>query len=148
MTERSRTGAPQPTPAESFDPITHLAMRDLEARGKTTGELAAEFQAVIEKPGAFSWIGVYRHQEPYMGIPTLDVYLAEKVEKSTTEGEQLAEAIERFDDLVLSLRPGADAHLHLIGADLIPQLRQQLEGGANNPPTHQLEFEEQIPQVA
>lgn len=148
MAERSRSGQPQPVAPESSDSITDLATRDIVAQEKTTGELAAEFQAVIEKPGAFFWIGVYTDLNPDMNIPTLDVYLAEKVDKSSAEDVQVADAIDAFTDLTLSLRPGTSAHLHLIEEGLIPQLRQQLEGGAENPPTHRLEFEEQIPQAA
>lgn len=147
MAERSRNGHPQPTPTESSGPIADLAIRDLDARRKTTGELAAEFQMVIEKPGAFSWIGIYRRQEPYMGIPTLDVYLAEKVNKSPAEDVQLVDAVEAFDDLALSLEPSLSAHLHLVAEDVIPVLRQRLEGGQSDQ-THQLVFEEQIPQAA
>lgn len=147
MIEGSSIGQPQPAPAEPSGPIADLASRDLEARSKTTGELAAEFQTVIERPGAFSWIGVYRRRKPYMGVPTLDVYLAEKVNKSPVEEVQLVDAVDAFDNLVLSLRPSLDARLHLMAEEVIPALRQELEGGQSDQ-THQLVFEEQIPQAA
>lgn len=117
-----------------------------ESPEEMTARLAAEFQAIIEKPGAFSWIGVYRELNPDFGIPTVDVYLGEKRNKSSEEGRQLVEAVDVFSDLTLSLRPGADARLHLIDENLVEQLRQRLEGDTNTPPTHQLEFQEQISQ--
>ena len=147
MVEGSRLGQTQPAPTEPSGPIADLATRDLDARNKTTGELATEFQTVIERPGAFSWIGVYRRRKPYMDVPTLDVYLAEKVNKSPVEEVQVADAVDAFDDLVLSLRPSLDAHLHLMAEEVIPALRQELEGGQSDQ-THQLVFEEQIPQAA
>lgn len=147
MVEASRSGQSQPTPIESSDPITRLAIRDLEARSKTTGELAAAFQTTIEKPGTFSWIGVYKHLDPDFGITVVEVYLAEKKDRAAATGEQVVNAVDAFDDLALSLRPVLDARLHLVAEDAIPELRQRLEGGQSDQ-THQLVFEEQIPQAA
>ena len=147
MVERTGKGSPQPAPAEPSGSIADLAARDLEARSKTTGELAAEFQAAVKGSGAFSWIGVNVRQVTDHGVPAIDVYLAERVDRTAAAEEREADVVDAFDDLALSLEPSLSSHLYLIAEGVVPRLRQELEGGQADLQTHQLEFEEQIPQA-
>lgn len=127
MVEQRRNDPLQPEQPKPFGPIEALAERDLEARNKTTGELAADFQKAVEEAKAFSWIGIHEDVDPDLGTPTVEVYLAEKSDRTPEAGEQLPDVVEKFTDLTLSLRPNLDLHLHLIADTNVDILRQDLE---------------------
>lgn len=164
MTERSRRGQPQPapipeqtaagptrnaavgqlSPTDPFESIRALAMRDLEARDKTTGQLAAEFQEAIEGSQAFSWIGVYEHQDPDFPVPALEVYLAERLDQTAAARERVVDVVDAFDDLALSLEPSLSPHLHLIADSAVAQLKREVAVSRDGPGAHRLVFEDQL----
>lgn len=163
MSERIKKGSPQPaliteqTAARSsgkaavnqldpFAPIRDLALRDLEAQKKTPEQLAADFQEAIRKSGAFSWIGVYERRDPdLVGVPAVEVYLAEKTEITPDVSERVAGVVAAFADLTLSLRPNnLDPHLHLMEERYVPVLREELESRRVGPETYNMVFEGQL----
>ena len=138
MVEGLRNGQSQSTPIEPSGLIADLATRDLDARSKTTEELAAEFQTAIEEAGAFSWIGIYRHEDPEDVAPAVEVYLAERAIQTPAARERVVDVVGIFGDLTLSLRPNLSPHLHLISEDIVPQLRQGIESRPVGPGFHSL----------
>ncbi len=125
------------------DPIGTIARRDMEARNKTTGEIAGEFQAALQASRAFSWIGIYEHRDPG-DIPAIEVYLAERDGRSPAASKCVPDVVDIFADLTLSLRPHLTSHLHLIQDCSVPQLKMDLGGASKGRDAYQLVLESEL----
>lgn len=87
----------------------------------TTVDFANEFDTAMRESNAFSWNGVLSWNGP-QSDREIDVYLSERDTNnlSPEQTDLMADAVDIFDDLALSLEPNPSVSLYLVKETEMP----------------------------
>ncbi|HKP53043.1 MAG TPA: hypothetical protein VJ183_10355 [Chloroflexia bacterium] len=143
------TNFPKSKLVERPSSIADLAIKERNAldrdEGMTTAELTSAFETAVRDSGVFSWIGVVLNVEMNEG-PLLDVYLSEREDRGSNGSAQetVADIVDLFDDLALSLEPNSASTLHMIRDTDLPteKLEQEIRKLCTTSEAHLLLWQE------